>query len=259
MKFGLIIIGDEIMSGRREDKHFAKVRDIFAVRGLMLSWVEYLGDERARIEQTIARALASGDVVFSCGGIGATPDDHTRQSAALALGEPLALHPEANVLITDRARALGMEDMTSQRGQNMLKMGEFPASACIIPNPYNGIPGFNCGQGYFVPGFPVMAWPMIEWVLDTHYTQYFQSMVQHLRNFYVFGLPESTITPLMEHIEAQYAGVSAFSLPSVGAEGRGRHIDLGVKGLVAQTANIEAAFTYMRAEVLRLGGLIEEE
>ena len=93
MNIGLIIIGDEILSGKREDKHFAKVVELLGARGLQLSWARYLGDDRNRLTRALVDSFASDDVVFSCGGIGATPDDHTRQAAAAALGVSLALHP----------------------------------------------------------------------------------------------------------------------------------------------------------------------
>ncbi|MFM7972357.1 MAG: molybdopterin-binding protein, partial [Betaproteobacteria bacterium] len=93
MNFGLIIVGDEILSGKRQDKHLPKVIELLTTRGLQLSWARYVGDERERITAVIRDAHASVDVVFSCGGIGATPDDHTRQCAAAALGLGLALHP----------------------------------------------------------------------------------------------------------------------------------------------------------------------
>jgi molybdopterin-biosynthesis enzyme MoeA-like protein len=91
--FGLIIVGDEILSGKRADKHLPKTIELLGARGLPLAYADYVGDDPARITATLARAFAaareSGDVVFSCGGIGATPDDHTRQCAAKALGVEL--------------------------------------------------------------------------------------------------------------------------------------------------------------------------
>ena len=110
--FGLIIIGDEILSGKRADKHLPKVIELLAGRGLSLAWARFIGDDRERITDALREAFASGDVVFSCGGIGATPDDHTRQCAAAALQVDLALHPEARDLIEQR-----MRDVAAEKGE----------------------------------------------------------------------------------------------------------------------------------------------
>ena len=235
MNFGLIIIGDEILSGKRADKHLARVIELLAARGLALSWVRYVGDEPARIIADLKHAFECGDVVFSCGGIGATPDDHTRQCAAAALGVPLALHPQARDLILERMRDTAKEQgipFEPDRHDNIhrLNMGMFPEGAQIIPNPYNRIAGFSVRDVHFVPGFPVMAWPMIEWVLDQHYAKLHGQGTQCERSVIVFGAMEATLTPLMERIEAQFAGVKVFSLPSVDHAQWGRHIELGVKG-----------------------------
>src|SRR3954471_10999517 len=163
--FGAYIIGDEILVGKREDKHLAFLIKALAVRGLRLSWAQYLGDDRELLVGAFKRSFATGDVVFSFGGIGATPDDHTRQAAAAALGVPLQLHPEAEREI--RGRFGG--ETTPQR----LMMGEFPEGAIIIPNPVNRIPGFSLRDHHFVPGFPQMAWPMVEWILDSKYRHLF--------------------------------------------------------------------------------------
>ena len=299
----IIIIGDEILSGKRADKHLPKAIELLNARGLALSYADYVGDDPARITATLARAFAaareSGDVVFSCGGIGATPDDHTRQCAAAALGVELALHPKAKALITSR-----MQDVAKEQGETFdpdrhdnihrLNMGMFPVGAQIIPNPYNKIPGFSCfvklkdapnkttgaaappggrelreanerggqvpsqqgprdwlsqtagaaappggrerhevrdrGGLHFFPGFPVMAWPMMEWVLDTHYPHLHQTSAYLEKSIIVFGSMEATLTPLMLDIEATHPGIKVFSLPSVDHPVHGRHIELGVKG-----------------------------
>jgi len=235
MNIGLIIIGDEILSGKRQDKHLPRVIELLAARGLALAWARYVGDDRARITEALAHAFASGDIVFSCGGIGATPDDHTRQCAAAALGVPLALHPEARALIEDRMRDIAREQGTTfdpERHDNVhrLNMGVFPQGAGIVPNPYNKIPGFTVGTVHFVPGFPVMAWPMIEWVLDHLYPQLQDGPRQRELSVIVFGGMEAQLTPLMEEIEARFSAVKVFSLPSVDHPEWGRHIELGVKG-----------------------------
>ena len=237
--FGLIIIGDEILSGKRQDKHLPKVIELLAARGLSLSWCTVLGDDRQRLTDTFRHTFASADVVFCCGGIGATPDDHTRQAAAAALGQDLALHPEARELIMERVRQLAIEkgftaDPDHPDTVHRLNMGVFPASAQIVPNPYNKIPGFYCqGPGgarvFFVPGFPVMAHPMIEWALDTHCAAWHQRVDWLERSVVVYGAMEASLTPLMERLEAEHP-VKVFSLPSVDHPVHGRHIELGVKG-----------------------------
>jgi molybdopterin-biosynthesis enzyme MoeA-like protein len=234
MKFGALIIGDEILSGKRQDKHLAKIIELLSSRGLQLSWARYLGDDRERLTATLQETFASGDVVFSCGGIGATPDDHTRQSAAAALGVPLRLHPQAARLIGERTAEMAREgrgnaDMSTPENQQRLRMGEFPEGAALILNPFNKIPGFTLKQHYFVPGFPVMAWPMIEQTLDQHFSHYFAQGTRAERSFIVYDLPESAATPAMEALEQQFPGVKTFSLPSMGEAGQRRHIELGVK------------------------------
>jgi molybdopterin-biosynthesis enzyme MoeA-like protein len=148
--FGLIIIGDEIMSGKRADKHLPAVIERLQARGLELAYAEYVGDSRGPYPADLASArLRPSDIVFSCGGIGATPDDHTRQCAAAALGVPLVLHPQARHLIEERMREVAREQgvpFEPDRADNVhrLNMGVFPRGADIIPNPYNKIPGFSC-------------------------------------------------------------------------------------------------------------------
>ena len=260
--FGIIIVGDEILSGKRADKHMPKAIELLAARGLQLSYADYVGDDPQRITATLARAFAAarerGDVVFSFGGIGATPDDHTRHCAARALGVALELHPQAKVLIRERMHDVAREQglpFEPDREDNIhrLNMGTFPVGASIIPNPYNKIPGFFCapsggsephavgerGGIYFVPGFPVMAWPMVEWVLDTHFSHLHQVQAYMEKSVIVMGSMEAMLTPLMLDIEARHPGVKVFSLPSMDHAEYGRHIELGVKGA---PADVNAAF-----------------
>ena len=259
--FGLVIVGDEILSGKRADKHMPKAIELLAARGLQLAWAEYVGDSPERITATLQRAFGSGDVVFSCGGIGATPDDHTRQCAAKALGVELELHPEAEVLIRQRMQDTAREQgvpYEPDRPDNIhrLNMGVFPQGCRIIPNPYNKIPGFSVRDVHFVPGFPVMAWPMMEWVLDTHYPQHFQRGTYQERSVIVFGAMEASLTPLMEEVERDHPGVKVFSLPSVDHPEYGRHIDLGVKGAPGE---VEPAYAQLLAGLRALGAKLGPE
>jgi len=260
MAIGLIIIGDEILSGKRSDKHFAKIIEILAARGLQLAWTEIVGDDRVRITATLRRTLAGDDIVLCCGGIGATPDDHTRQCAAAALGVPLELQPEARQLIQQRIVEMAEAgsappDLDAPENLHRLKMGEFPQGAAIVPNPYNRIPGFALYPGsarahYFVPGFPVMAWPMLEWALDTHHAALFHQSTRLEQSVLLFDAMESTITPLMEAVEAEFPGTTVFSLPHVGDAAMRRHIELGVKGEARQAA---PAFERLLAGLDQLG------
>ena len=236
--FGLIIVGDEILSGKRADKHLPRVIDLLSERGLALAYAEYLGDDPARITATLQRAFASGDVVLCCGGIGATPDDHTRACAAAALGVPLQAHTQAQALIRERIQDMAREQYpTSPASDNRTVAWVNYRRAQLIPNPYNKIAGFSCtspqvpgGCVHFVPGFPVMAWPMIEWVLQHYYAQHFHQAPQLEQSVIVYQGLESTLTPLMERLEAQHPGIKVFSLPSVNHPEHGWHIELGVKG-----------------------------
>ncbi|MBL8331804.1 MAG: competence/damage-inducible protein A [Rubrivivax sp.] len=259
--FGLIIVGDEILSGKRQDKHMSKVIELLTARGLALSWARYVGDDRPAITAALRDAFTGGDVVFSCGGIGATPDDHTRQCAAAALGVPLQLHPEARRLIQER-----MQDVAHEQGKpyepdrpdnvHRLNMGMFPEGAAIIPNPYNKIPGFSVGDVHFVPGFPVMAHPMIEALLDGRYAALHGSMVTRERAVRVFDGMEATLTPLMEAIEARFPGVRVFSLPSVDHPVHGRHIELGVKG---RGDGVDPAFQALQEGLHQFGSTMRFE
>lgn len=257
-QFGLIIVGDEILSGKRSDKHMPKVIELLKARGLQLDYTHYVGDSPSLITDTLKRAFESGDVVFSTGGIGATPDDHTRQCAARALGVDLALHPQAKTLIESRMQDVAREQATvydplAPDNKHRLNMGVFPIGCNIIPNPYNKIPGFSCGHVHFVPGFPVMAWPMVEWVLDEHYSHLFNGHDWCEQSVIVFGAMEAALTPLMEQIEFDHAGIKVFSLPSVDHPHYGRHIELGVKGhplkVVGAYAELKAALLDMKVSL----------
>ncbi|HMZ76731.1 MAG TPA: molybdopterin-binding protein [Rhodocyclaceae bacterium] len=240
--FGAIIIGDELLSGRREDKHLAKVVELLKARGLRLASARYVGDERPRLVQTLRESFASGDIVFSFGGIGATPDDHTRQAAAEALGLPLALHPEAEAEIRGRFG----DETTPQR----LQMGVYPVGSAIIPNPYNRIPGFSIRQHFFVPGFPVMAWPMVEWVLDTHFAHLHHRTDYVERSILVWEALEGKLIDLMETLTADYPDLTLFSLPCFGGDEVRRHVELGMKG---SAARVDEAMARIVTEVARRG------
>jgi len=248
---GAIIIGDEITRGKREDKHFPKLIEILAARGLVLDWALHIGDDRQRLTETLRHTLGGADIVFSFGGIGNTPDDHTRQAAAAAAGVELALHPDAEREIRARFAEIGREVTDLQLG-----LGRFPAGSRIIPNPYNRIPGFSLGHHHFVPGFPQMAWPMLEWVLDTHYRERFNAHPTAEAAILVWQGLEGALIMLMRQVEKEFPGIKVFSLPFLGSTQVQRHIELGVRGAPEQVAPAMAA---LRQGVTELGYAFDEK
>ncbi|MDO9601496.1 MAG: competence/damage-inducible protein A [Rhodocyclaceae bacterium] len=245
--YGALIIGDEIMRGKRQDKHFARLIEIFAVpeRGLRLSWAQYLGDERPRLVEVLRRTLAAGDVVFCFGGIGVTPDDHTRQAAALAAGVPLELNADAEREIRARMAEIG-QPVTPAR----LELGTVPRGSRIIPNPFNRIPGFSLGDHHFLPGFPQMSWPMAEWVLDTYYRDDFGLLSEAEAAILVWEGLEGLMLDLMHQVEADFTGLTVFSLPTLGSASVRPHIELGVRGAPAQ---VVLAIEVLKRGVTQLG------
>ena len=237
---GALIIGNEILTGKRQDKHFVHVIATLAARGLTLDYAHYLGDDRERLTATLRDTFARGDLVFSFGGIGATPDDHTRQAAAAALGVPLELHPEAVREIEARFGA--------EAYPNRVRMAEFPAGSRFIPNPVNRIAGFAVRAHHFFPGFPQMAWPMLDWVLANDYPN-LRNEPEVERTLVVYDAGESQLVPLMEDNVARFPAVKLFSLPTFTTDGS-RRLELGVRG---RRADVEPAFAHLRDGVKASG------
>lgn len=232
MAFGLIVIGDEILNGNRQDRHLAAFKGMITARGHQLGWCWILPDEPKLLVRQLRASMAEDSPVFCCGGIGATPDDHTRACVAAAAGVALERHAEAAKLIEGRFGA----DAHPQR----IRMAELPVGASLIPNPVNQVPGFGLNQHWFLPGFPQMAWPMAEWVLDQYYGR---AEPLHEVAVEVRGAPESRLIPLMEALGSQFPALKLFSLPHLGETEADRYILLGFRG----RGDLDAAMTALRA------------
>ena len=238
-QFGIYIIGDEILSGKRQDAHLSKAIEILKSRGLQLSWAEYLADDPARLVASFKRSLATDDIVFSFGGIGATPDDFTRQAAAKAFDVEIERHAGA------------VAEIEAQFGEaaypKRVLMADFPKGANLIPNPVNRVAGFSVGQHYFMPGFPQMSHPMMEWVLDTHYAHLFHKNVITELSILVMDAGESNLLDLMNAITAKYPTLKLFSLPRLDER---RTIELGMKG---DKSLVDEAMAAIKATIIELG------
>jgi molybdopterin-biosynthesis enzyme MoeA-like protein len=241
--FGIYIIGDEILSGKRKDAHLSKVIELLAARGLQLSWANYLGDIPDQITSSLkasmARSKKNGDIVFSFGGIGATPDDYTRQCAADAANVPIVRHAGA------------VENIVAQYGETAypkrVLMADFPKGCDLIPNPINRVAGFSINQHYFVPGFPEMAHPMVEWVLETYYQDLFHTQDYLEETIVVTEAGESDLIDLMNAMLAKYPSLKLFSLPR---SGQRRTTEVGLKG---ESALVKLAMQDLKAGITALG------
>ncbi len=221
--FGMIIIGDEVLNGDRVDRHLAAFKPLIHERGHELAWHWLLPDDPDVLTAHLRFSMGRPDPVFVCGGIGATPDDHTRACAAAAAHVPLVCHPDAARLIEDRFGA----DAYPHR----ILMAHLPEGADLIPNPVNQVPGFTLCRHWFLPGFPKMAWPMAEWVLEHQFGRcaVLQEVAVDVR-----GVTESRLIPLMQRLAQQFADSNPagsepklFSLPHMGED---PHIRLGIRG-----------------------------
>ena len=239
LHFGAYIIGDEILSGKRQDAHLNFVIQALKTRGLQLSWANYLGDVPEQIISALQTSMARGDIVFSFGGIGATPDDYTRQCAAAASNLPIERHAGA------------VAEIEAQYGESAypkrVLMADFPKGATLIPNPVNRVAGFAINQHYFVPGFPEMSHPMIEWVLDTYYSHLFNTQDYIESSILVMDAGESQLIDLMNHILAKYPALKLFSLPKLDHR---RTTELGVKGA---SSVVNTALDEIKTSVTALG------
>ena len=237
---GATIIGDEILSGKRQDSHLPRVIETLRARGLRLDYAHYVGDDRERLTALLRASFERGDFVVSFGGIGATPDDHTRQAAAAALGVPLVRHPEA---VAELEARFGAEAYP-----NRVLMAEFPEGSRVIPNPVNRVAAFAIRDHLFLPGFPQMAWPMLDWALAQWYPD-LRAAPMAERSILVFGAGESQLLELMEANVVRFPALKLFSLPSLLPAGE-RRIELGVKG---DERDVDAGLAHLREGVEAAG------
>jgi molybdopterin-biosynthesis enzyme MoeA-like protein len=234
-EFGVVIVGDEILCGKRTDRHLAHVIKVLQTRGMQVAWSRVVGDNRKRLVHELQSTQLDRLPVLCFGGIGATPDDRTRQAAAEAFGTGLMKHPGAVAVIE--------EEFGSDAYPNRIRMADLPEDCLLIPNPYNKIPGFTLYDHHFFPGFPSMAWPMLDWVLDHYYPG--EALPDVEKSVRIFHVRESDLLRLMEDLSAVHPQVKLFSLPHLAAV---NSIELGFRG--EQTA-VDAAFASLLTTLVK--------
>jgi len=239
MNIGALIIGDEILSGKRQDRHFNHLQSVLAKRGLELSWTIIVGDDPEQLQRFLAFSLASKDLVFSFGGIGATPDDRTRQSVAKVAEVPLSPPPEA------------VAEIEGQFGDtaypNRILMANLPEGSRIIPNPINRVPGFSFNHHHFMPGFPEMSWPMLEWVLDNYYQELRNLAPEFEQVIYVTKGRESDLLEVMTKIDIDFPELRLSSLPHLDKQ---PHIEMSLRGDAKQ---VYEAMAILKAVIEQAG------
>lgn len=233
MEIGLIIVGTELLTGKRQDDHFAHSVEILAGRSLVLSWCRYISDDPQLLTRELRFVMDYDSIVFCCGGIGATPDDHTRASAARAAGVDLVRHPQAAAIIEARFG----DSAYPQR----IHMADLPRGCELIPNPVNQVAGFSLGNLHFVPGFPQMAWPMMDWVLDTHYPQLRDREAPVEVLITLPDVSEGQLIDIMQAFVARFPEVALSCLPHM--KGDYRETELGVRGFAANVPGAVAWLT----------------
>ena len=239
MNIGAVLIGDELMSGKREDAHFAHLQQVLAKRGLELSWTLMVGDDADQLERALEFSMSSDALVFCFGGIGATPDDRTRQTAAKVSQQNLIRHPEAVALIEQQYGEAAYP--------KRILMGELPEHSTIIPNVINNVPGFSLGDHHFMPGFPEMSWPMVEWVLDTVYPDVKNLAPDSEQIIFVYQARESDLLFIMRQIVQDYPKLRLSSLPHLGSN---TYIEMSLRG---NTEDVEDAMQLLKSTIESLG------
>ncbi len=152
----LIVIGDEILSGRTEDKNIAQVARWLNGEGIRLAEVRVVPDVEERIVATVNALRPDFDYVFTTGGIGPTHDDITVDAIAAAFAVPVTIHPEARAILEDYYASRG--GLTEAR----LRMARVPHGAELIPNPTSGAPGVRIGNVFILAGVPHIAARMLD-------------------------------------------------------------------------------------------------
>ena len=199
----LAVIGDEILSGRTQDKNVAQLATWLNVQGIRLAEVRIVPDVTARIAETVNALRATHDYLFTTGGIGPTHDDITVDAIAEAFGVPVVVHPEARAILEDYYR-----DRPGGLNEARLRMARAPAGAELIANPSSGAPGVKMGNVYILAGVPHIAASMMDALTGTlEGGRPVVSVTVGAR------APESEVADLLRETEAAHPGVAIGSYP----------------------------------------------
>jgi molybdenum cofactor synthesis domain-containing protein len=199
----LVVIGDEILSGRTQDKNVAQVATWLNEHGIRLAEVRIVPDDTRRIGETVNELRAAHDYLFTTGGIGPTHDDITVDAIAAAFGVPVVVHPQARAILEDYYR-----DRPGGLTEARLRMARTPEGADLIDNRYSGAPGIRMENVFILAGVPNIAASMLEAL--TGKLEGGKAMVSVTVGA---RAPESDVADLLRETEAAHPGVAIGSYP----------------------------------------------
>ena len=235
----VLIIGDEVLSGRTQDTNLNTIARFLAALGIDLMEARTVGDRKAQIVETLNALRAGHDYVFTTGGIGPTHDDITADAVATAFGVALPEHPDALDIL---ARRYGDDFNAARR-----RMARIPEGGTLIANPVTDAPGFQIGNVFVMAGVPKIMTAMLEDVAPRLRT----GAVVHARTIRVTGVGEGDVAEMLTAAARAEREVSFGSYPfghgSVGEMGT----NLVVRG--RDEARVEAAVEAMLIELAAAG------
>mgnify|MGYP002779506557 CR=1 FL=1 len=199
---GLIVIGDEILSGRTQDKNIAQVASWLQVQGIRLAEVRVVPDVEEKIVEAVNALRAANDYLFTTGGIGPTHDDITVDAVAAALGVPVVIHPEARAML---------ERYYATRGglnEGRLRMARVPEGSELIPNRMSGAPGIRRGNIFLMAGVPHITAGMLDAL-----TGELEGGAPLLSETLGGWIPESEVADILRQTEAAHATCQIGSYP----------------------------------------------
>ncbi|HET7577532.1 MAG TPA: competence/damage-inducible protein A [Sphingomicrobium sp.] len=234
----LLVIGDEILSGRTQDKNVAQVAIWLNQHGIRLSEVRVVPDDIARIVEAVNALRERHDYLFTTGGIGPTHDDITVDAVAAAFGVPVIVHPEARKILEDYYR-----DRPGGLNEARLRMARTPDGAELIANPYSGAPGIRLGNVYILAGVPNIAASMLEALTGT--LEGGRPMVSVTVGA---RAAESEVATLLRETEEAHPGVAIGSYPFFKDGGYGANFVIRSEdGELARTTGEELALRLLEA------------
>ena len=206
----LLVIGDEILSGRTQDKNIAQLATWLNVQGIRLREVRVVPDIEQAIGDAVNALAPTHDYLFTTGGIGPTHDDITIDAIALALGKA--------VVVDERARTILERHYVNRGGvtETRLRMARVPEGATLIENPLSGAPGIRIGNIFILAGVPHIAGLMLESLAGT-----LEGGRRLLSRTIGATVPESEVAALLRETERAHEGCQIGSYPFFGANGAG--------------------------------------